>query len=336
MVAGECRGCRLESPLVSVRKDGERSLSSELSTHDLHARRAAWRRRRTRRRVAGSALVLAAAPAVFLTLGLHGTPDRSEHRTRLASRTPPAELHLAGPPHSRQLPAGAPPVAPIERVLSYTSYVTVGTARKREVALTFDDGPGPYTPQILGVLERAHAPATFFAIGEWASRYPQVVRAEARAGFEIGDHTETHPFMTALPAAAQRAEIVDAAVAIQRAGGPFPHLWRPPYGAFNATTLEILRALKMLVVLWTVDTSDYARPGVSRIEYTAISGARPGAIILMHDGGGDRSETVAALPRIIAAIRRHGYRLVTVSQLVADDPPPRHQPAPQPLSGLGR
>jgi peptidoglycan-N-acetylglucosamine deacetylase len=320
--------------LVSDRKDGERSLPV-LSTHDLHARRAAWRRRRTRRRMAGCGLVLVAAAAAIVVLASHGSSGRSEHRTRLAARTPPAELHRAGTPHFRQLPAGAPPVAAIERVLSYTSYVRVGSARKREVALTFDDGPGPYTPQILRVLARAHAPATFFVIGEWASRYPQLVRAEARAGCEIGDHTETHPFMTALPAAAQRAQIIDAGLAIQQAGAPFPHLWRPPYGAFNTTTLAILRELKMLVVLWTVDTSDYARPGVTRIVYTAVSGARPGAIILMHDGGGNRSETVAALPRIIAAIRRHGYRLVTISQLLADDPPPRHQPAPQPLSGLG-
>lgn len=109
-------------------------------------------------------------------------------------------------------------------------------------------------------------------------------------------------------------QIVDAGLAIQRAGAPFPHLWRPPYGAFNRATLAILRELKMLVVLWTVDTSDYARPGVARIAYTAISGARPGAIILMHDGGGNRDETLAALPRIIAALRRHGYRLVTISQ----------------------
>jgi peptidoglycan-N-acetylglucosamine deacetylase len=223
----------------------------------------------------------------------------------------------------------------IERVLSYTSYVRLGSPHKREVALTFDDGPGLYTPQILRVLDRARAPATFFVIGEWARRYPQFVRAEARGGFEIGDHTETHPFMPMLSAVAQRAQITVAGLAIQRAGAPFPDLWRPPYGAFNATTLATLRALKMLVVLWTVDTSDYARPGVARIVYTAVSGARPGAIILMHDGGGNRSETVAALPRIIAAIRRHGYRLVTISQLVADDPPPRHQPAPQPLSGLG-
>jgi len=224
-------------------------------------------------------------------------------------------------------------VAPIDQALAYTSYVMVGTACKREVALTFDDGPGPYTGRILGVLRRTHIPATFFVIGEWARRYPGLVRAEANDGFEVGDHTDTHPFMSLLSPDAQRAQIINAGDAIQKAGAPFPHLWRPPYGAFNAATLQILRSLGMLMVLWTVDTSDYARPGVSRIVYTAVSGARPGAIILMHDGGGDRAETVAALPRMIAALRRHGYRLVTISQLLADNPPPRDQPPPQPLSG---
>jgi hypothetical protein len=170
------------------------------------------------------------------------------------------------------------------------------------VALTFDDGPGPYTPKILAVLRRMHAPATFFVIGEWAHRYPQLIRAETRAGFEVRDHTYTHSFMSRLPASLQRAQIIDAGDAIERAGAPFPHLWRPPYGAFNAATLQILRALQMLVVLWTVDTSEYARPGAQRIWYTALSGARPGAIILMHDGGGNRSETVAAVPRIIASL----------------------------------
>jgi peptidoglycan-N-acetylglucosamine deacetylase len=320
---------------MSDRGDGARPLLPLLSTHDLHARRAAWRRRRTRRRVVGCALVLAVgAGTVFLVVS-HGTSGRSDHRTRLASKTPVTGPHRDTPPHPQHPPSGPNPVVPIERVLSYTSYIRLGTAHKREVALTFDDGPGPYTPQILRVLERARAPATFFVIGEWARRYPQLVRDETRAGFEVADHTETHPFMTALPAAAQRAQIIDAGQAIQHAGAPFPHLWRPPYGAFNTTTLTILHALKMLIVLWTVDTSDYARPGVPRIVYTAISGARPGAIILMHDGGGNRSETIAALPRIIAAIRKRGYHLVTISQLLADDPPPRHQPPPQPLSGLG-
>jgi peptidoglycan/xylan/chitin deacetylase (PgdA/CDA1 family) len=212
--------------------------------------------------------------------------------------------------------------------------MTAGTPRKREVALTFDDGPGPYTSQIIRILQRSRTPATFFVIGEWAGRYPTLVRAEARDGFEVGDHTETHPFMAALAAPLQRLQIVDAAAAIKRAGAPLPRLWRPPYGAFNAATLAILRQLRMLLVLWTVDTSDYARPGVNRIVYMALSGVRPGAIILMHDGGGNRAETVAALPRIIAALKRRGYRLVTVSQLLADDPPPHRQPG-RPLSGRG-
>jgi peptidoglycan/xylan/chitin deacetylase (PgdA/CDA1 family) len=220
-------------------------------------------------------------------------------------------------------------------VLAYTSYVRVGAARHRDVALTFDDGPGPYTPHILRVLGRAHTPATFFVIGEWARRYPRLVRAEARAGFEIGDHTETHAFMSLLSPAEQRAQILDAAEAIWHAGAPFPRLWRPPYGTFDRATLAVLRALRMLMVLWTVDTSDYVRPGVARIVYTAVSGAGPGAIILMHDGGGDRAETVAALPRIIAALKRRGYRLVTISQLLADDPPPRTRTAPRPLLGRG-
>lgn len=79
-----------------------------------------------------------------------------------------------------------------------------------------------------------------------------------------------------------------------------------------------------MIVLWSVDTSDYARPGVARIIYTALSGARPGAVILMHDGGGDRFQTVAALPRIITRLRQRHYRLMTISELVAADPPPRH------------
>jgi peptidoglycan-N-acetylglucosamine deacetylase len=123
--------------------------------------------------------------------------------------------------------------------------------------------------------------------------------------------------------------------AVRHAGAPNPVLFRPPYGSFNATTLSILHSQKLLMVLWSVDTSDYARPGVDKIVDTALSGATPGAIILMHDGGGDRSETVAALPQIIRGLRKRGYHLMTVSQLVAADPPPHHQPAPQPLSGLG-
>jgi peptidoglycan/xylan/chitin deacetylase (PgdA/CDA1 family) len=221
----------------------------------------------------------------------------------------------------------------VDSVLAYTPLIRVGSARAREVALTFDDGPSIYTPKILQVLAKWHAPATFFVIGREAKTYPQFVKAEAQAGNEIGDHTESHPPMTSLSSGGQQAQIVDAADAIRSAGAPSPHLWRPPYGLFNSTTISILRSLHMLLVMWTVDTSDYARPGISRIEYTALSGARPGAIILMHDGGGNRSETVAALPKIIGGLQRRGFKLVTVPQLLADDPPPHNQTSGATTSG---
>jgi len=201
------------------------------------------------------------------------------------------------------------------------------------VALTFDDGPSPYTPEILRVLRHMHAPATFFVIGRWALAYPHLVADEVQAGSEVGDHTQNHPPLAELSPSAQKAEITEAGDAIHRAGAPYPVLLRPPYGSFDQSTLEVLRAERMLMVLWSADTSDYLRPGASKIVYTAVSGAQPGAIILMHDGGGDRSETVAALPRIITRLRQRGFRLVTISQLIADDPPPANQPPPQPLSG---
>ena len=244
---------------MSDRGNGERLLLPLLSNHDLHARRTTWRRRRMRRRVAGCALVLAAATGGVVLVASHGHagPDRIIGRGSLRGHR---SLTPTGPPgttfgtrrQTRRLRC------PVERVLSYTSYVKLGTGRKREVALTFDDGPGPYTPKILRVLGRARAPATFFVIGEWARRYPQYVRAETRAGCEVGDpHRNASVHVGAVRGGAA-VQIVDAGLAIQRAGAPFPHLWRPPYGAFDRATLAILRELKMLVVLWTVDTSDYA------------------------------------------------------------------------------
>jgi peptidoglycan/xylan/chitin deacetylase (PgdA/CDA1 family) len=312
--------------------------------------RVAWRRCRARwadlyvrRRVAAGGLLI----AIVATVALLVSGGASGHRAnRHLASSATGIAGVAVPDRDRSLARPAHPTAnwatgaaaaglAVDRVLSYTAYIRIGTARRREVALTFDDGPGRYTARILRVLARVHAPGTFFVIGEWARAYPGLVRAEAREGSEIGDHTETHPFISALAAPQQLAQIAQAAAAISGTGAPSPVLWRPPYGAFNQTTIRILRDLRMLIVLWTVDTSDYARPGVARIVYTALSGARPGAIILMHDGGGDRSETVAALPRIIAGLRRHGFRLVTVSRLLADDPPPRGQPPAQPLTGVG-
>ena len=306
--------------------------ASVLSRSEFEAR-GRTRRRQVRRRRVGALLAVGviAAAIVTVVLGQSGGA-RSGNPTVARVRHPPAPAKtMAVVDQQRSFTEQT--TAAIKRVLAYTPYITVGRPRRREIALTFDDGPGPYTLRILAVLEQQHIHGTFFEIGRSVNLYPSVTKRLAEAGEAIGDHTEDHPPLATLAAVQQREELVDAARAITHAGAPAPHLFRPPYGSFNQTTLAILRAAKLLLVLWTVDTSDYARPGVQRIVSTALSGARPGAIILMHDGGGDRSETVAALPRIIQRLRQRGYRLVTVPHLVRDDPPPRGQPAPRPLSG---
>jgi peptidoglycan/xylan/chitin deacetylase (PgdA/CDA1 family) len=215
--------------------------------------------------------------------------------------------------------------AAIDRTLAFTPYVRVAGAQHKEMALTFDDGPGPYTPQVLSVLERKHAPATFFEVGV-EERYFHASTSQIVAdGYPIGDHTQAHAPMSKLSPADQQSQLVQQISSMGAYGATFPRMFRPPYGLFNAATLKLLKKYRMLMVLWTIDTSDYRQPGVSAIVTSVLSGARPGAIVLMHDAGGARTETVAALPRIISGLRARGYKLVTVPRLLLDNPPPDNQ-----------
>jgi peptidoglycan/xylan/chitin deacetylase (PgdA/CDA1 family) len=213
----------------------------------------------------------------------------------------------------------------ITHTLSYTPFVRAAGAQHKEVALTFDDGPGPYTPDILRILVREHVPATFFEVGI-EERYFHVATADIVArGYPIGDHTESHAPMSQLKRKAQLAQLIQDSSAVGNYGAPFPRMFRPPYGLWNHTTLALLRKYKMLMVLWSVDTDDYERPGVNVILNRTLAGLEPGAIILLHDAGGDRSQTVAALPLIIKALRKRGYKLVTVPRLLLDNPAPKDQ-----------
>lgn len=269
------------------------------------------------------------AVVVALALGVAAVTGRrpARHTAPLVAGPAPSALRRHASHHHPHLDAA------ILRTLRRTPYISQGTRRRNDVALTFDDGPGPSTATLVALLRREHVPATFFVLGRAARTAPELIRREIRAGDVVGDHTVDHPALATLSAAAQQHEIAGAAQDIRAAGAPLPLLFRPPYGSFDATTLGVLARDRMLMVLWTVDTKDFSRPGAARIAYTALSGARAGAIILMHDGGGDRSETIAALPRVVRKLRARGFHLVTVPQLVHDDPPPRDQPAPHSLSG---
>ncbi len=288
-------------------------------------------RHRVRRRRAAAALVLAVLIVLLVvTLVPQGTKRHSPAAAINAAAA--AKARRRERPVSRG-PSRATEEEAINDVLAYTPAITEGGSQGDEVALTFDDGPGPYTEQVVGVLNHYHVKATFFAIGEEERYFSAGTALELNSGDVIGDHTETHPMMATLSAHDQHEELFEQIARIELLGGPRPRLFRPPYGSFNATTFKELRALHLLMVLWSVDTSDYRQPGVSAIVSTALEGAHPGAIILMHDAGGERAETIAALPTIIEGLRRRGLHPVTIPRLLLDDPPPRGRPIPTSLAG---
>ncbi|WP_328455887.1 polysaccharide deacetylase family protein [Amycolatopsis sp. NBC_00438] len=172
------------------------------------------------------------------------------------------------------------------------------------VALTFDDGPHPETtPALLAAL--GDAPATFFLQGSHAAAHPDLVRAIAAAGHPIGNHSWSHPRLPALPPAARELEVARTQDLLAGITGTRPALFRPPYGDTDAAVAATLAGHGLTEVLWTVDTRDWA--GAAADEITAAASAvQPGGIILMHDGG--YASTVAAVPRILAALSARGLR----------------------------
>ncbi|HZL49073.1 MAG TPA: polysaccharide deacetylase family protein, partial [Solirubrobacteraceae bacterium] len=256
---------------------------------------------RFRRRRAVASLALLAILALLITaISSHGgahhlkTPDPVSAHTAVPR---PTSAEQAALNHQAEEKA-------IDSVLAYTPAVTSGGGKGHELALTFDDGPGPYTQQLVATLNRLHVHATFFAIGEEERYFSAGTTLELHSGDVIGDHTETHPMMASLSSHDQREELVEQIARIELLGGPRPRLFRPPYGSFDATTFHLLHQLHLLMILWSTDTDDYTLPGVPAIVRSALAGAHPGAIILMHDAGGDRSETIAALPAIIHGLRK--------------------------------
>ena len=297
------------------------------------SKRAVRRRRRTLLGLLGLVALIA-----FIAGAASGAGDASSNHPDAARERSEAvhALEFAGLRRRPPTPAQrerAREHAAIAGVLGFTSFISRGSPRKRDVALTFDDGPGPFTEQVLAVLRRERAPATFFVIGEQVKDFGSALAAAVRAGVVIGNHTQTHPMLADLSPAAQRAEIEDQQVVVQTSGVGRERLFRPPYGSYDESTLALLKRKGMLMVLWDVDTEDYTQPGADAIAHTAVSQAQPGSIILMHDAGGDRSQTVAALPDVIRGLRAKGLRPVTVPQLIADDPPPSDQGAPPNLAG---
>ncbi|MBD2520013.1 polysaccharide deacetylase family protein [Nostoc sp. FACHB-973] len=191
-------------------------------------------------------------------------------------------------------------------------------ANQKVIALTFDDGPSPKnTAQILEILQKNHIKATFFMIGEMVKYFPEVAKQVAADGEVIGNHTWHHWYrhMDLVTAA---SEINRTADIIYQTTGVKTTLFRPPGGFLNNGLVNYAKSQKYAVMMWSEESGDAQRrsPQVPGMVKNVLKNAKPGAIVLMHDGGGNRSRTVQALPQIIDGLKAQGYRFVTIPELL--------------------
>lgn len=213
--------------------------------------------------------------------------------------------------HSRDLLSPAREMAEV---------ITRGNPRLPEVALTFDDGPSQFTPQVLAILRRYGAKATFFTIGQHCVQYPGYLRQALAEGMAVGNHTFTHPHLPTLSRAAISQELSKTQSAVFAATDTRPAIFRPPYGEYNVDVLTAAARLGLTVVTWSAAADDWhsPQPAADEIAARILGAAQHGAIFLLHEGGGDRSQTVAALPAIITGLQERGFSLVTIPHLLAN------------------
>lgn len=243
---------------------------------------------RTRILLLGAVLAVAAGGAVAFTFGRHGRSARAEIRSLIATGYP----------------------------------VYCGGGKSPYVALTFDDGPTRWTPQLVNVLRAHGARATFFEIGEKAAARPDLVRLEATAG-EVGDHTWSHRSLPALPNAKVVGQLELQQNAVERITGERPNLLRPPFAAHDARVDSIAAGLGLLDVLWNVDSGDasgVSTPSSSRIAENLTQRVRAGAIVLLHEDE-TAPRALDALKQFLPLLQRLGLHAVTVSDLLRLDPP---------------
>lgn len=186
---------------------------------------------------------------------------------------------------------------------------------RKVIALTFDDGPSDYTPEILDILKVRGVHATFFNLGERAAAYASLEKRLVEEGHQLANHSESHQNMPDLNREQLRNEISQGFQHIHDASGVTTRVMRPPYGAFGEQQWKDAADLLEMNVIWSIDSLDWKRPGADTIVNNVVSGAYSGAVILMHDGGGDRSQDVEALPKIIDKLKEQGYEFLTINQL---------------------
>ena len=203
--------------------------------------------------------------------------------------------------------------AELDKGITYHKLVH-GDINRKEIALTFDDGPHmDFTPKLLEILKKCNVKATFFVVGEMAEKNPDLIRAEVAAGHSVANHTYHHVNLTKIPEEYVATEIKACGEVIKSITGKAPHLFRPPGGDYNKQVAQVSVALDYTMVLWTDDPADYANPGVSVLDSRLMNRISPGGIILIHDGA---KETLDVLPKVINRLKSKGYKFVTVDEMI--------------------
>lgn len=225
--------------------------------------------------------------------------------------------------HARTGPAPpGPPLTHFDRLVDLGRPVYCGGRGKRIFALTFDDGPSPWTETLVAALRRGHAPATFFLVGNRIALWRADARAAAAYG-AVGDHTWSHALLTVLPRKQIERQLTWTRQALEKKLGVTTRLFRPPYESANAKVETVVRSLGMLDVRWNVDSGD-SRVGATpnQVVREILSGVRPGAIVLLHDMHPWTAEVVR---RLLSVTRTRHLRPVTVPRLLNADPPGRNE-----------
>ncbi|MFF4578427.1 polysaccharide deacetylase family protein [Streptomyces sp. NPDC001373] len=213
-------------------------------------------------------------------------------------------------PMTAEAPAKPPAVKPAVRTRPILELPQGAAAGARAMVLTFDDGPDPrYTPSILDTLARYGVRAMFFVCGEMATDNRDLLRRMAAEGHVIGNHTWTHPLIPKLGRSALEQEIGRTSEVVEQAVGQPPQWFRAPYGAWNRAAFEIGADLGMEPLAWTVDSLDWTEPGTTSIVSRVLDGAAPNVIVLNHDAGGNRSQSVRALETYLPQLLARGYRM---------------------------
>ncbi|MEU9799310.1 polysaccharide deacetylase family protein [Streptomyces sp. NPDC051000] len=247
---------------------------------------------------------------------------------------PPARLPQGPPPTSYRLApmTSESPVRPVAAKPAVRTRPIEGLPADPGTAgamvLTFDDGPDPrYTPGILDTLARYHVRAMFFVCGEMATDNRDLLRRMVAEGHVIGNHTWTHPLIPQLTRPALASEIGRTSDVVQQAVGEAPKWFRAPYGAWNRAAFEIGAELGMEPLAWTVDSLDWTEPGTTTIVSRVLKGAGSGVIVLNHDAGGNRAQSVQALSTYLPQLLARGYRM-TLPVLPTAQTPPTHPATP--------